>query len=442
MIIKSFIAKNVHGYLDFNIQFKEDINFLVGHNGSGKTTALKMMTALLSPDLKELAKLPFDSCIVEFIDPKTTKHSSIQVSKTDFDLTLTTSLSSEAVEYKLDELISDDYIPDNLIREISKLANPIIISLDRKFTDRQLYKNNASSWIERVRYKNLLDHNSHEDTDSPLFGVRQLIETEIARIGRKKANEDAKLKDRILLDAFKVIDCSNELLFSVSSSYDNKELNEKRNLIITTLESLSLKNKNLQDVKHATDTFFYELTKNVDEVRKYENLDDNEKFTNRKYMDAMSFLFSNRAQLIRIDNMVEFIRSSHNVKSRSYEKVYLFEKIVNSFFEQTGKVISIKTGQLKINVNGRDIEVDSLSSGETQIITLFAHIIFNRRLLSKASFMIDEPELSLHLAWQEMFVESLKQANADLQIILATHSPAIIKGMDDKCVFVNSSNMV
>ncbi|EJL6677351.1 ATP-binding protein, partial [Vibrio cholerae] len=75
--------------------------------------------------------------------------------------------------------------------------------------------------------------------------------------------------------------------------------------------------------------------------------------------------------------------------------------------------------------------------GETQIITLFAHILFNRRMVQQAVFMIDEPELSLHLAWQEMFVDSLKAANPELQVILATHSPAIIKGMDEQCVFVN-----
>ncbi|MCZ4309683.1 AAA family ATPase [Vibrio atlanticus] len=254
MIIKSFIAKSVHGYLDFNIQFKDDINFLVGHNGSGKTTALKMMTALLSPDMKELAKLPFESCVVEFIDPKTSKHSSIQVSKTDFTLTLVTSLSSEAVDYQIDEIISDDYMPDRLMKEISKLANPILISLDRKFTDRQLYSDNHSSWVDRIRYRPNVERNP--DITDPLFGVKQLIEDEIFRINRRKANEDVKLKDKILLDAFKVIDCSNELMFSVGASYDNKELNEKRNLIITTLESLNLKNKNLQDVKDATDTFF------------------------------------------------------------------------------------------------------------------------------------------------------------------------------------------
>ncbi len=148
-------------------------------------------------------------------------------------------------------------------------------------------------------------------------------------------------------------------------------------------------------------------------------------------------MFSNRAQLIRIDNMVNFIKESHRSKSKLDYKLDVFEKIVNSFFNQTSKKISIKTGVLKIIVKGKDVEVESLSSGETQIITLFAHILFNRRMVQQAVFMIDEPELSLHLAWQEMFVDSLKAANPELQVILATHSPAIIKGMDEQCVFVN-----
>lgn len=41
MIIKSFYAEGVYGYLDFAMEFNSDISFITGGNGSGKTTALK-----------------------------------------------------------------------------------------------------------------------------------------------------------------------------------------------------------------------------------------------------------------------------------------------------------------------------------------------------------------------------------------------------------------
>ncbi|PNH90854.1 hypothetical protein C1M56_00960 [Vibrio diazotrophicus] len=435
MIIRNFIASNVHGYLDFNIKFKDDINFLVGHNGSGKTTALRLITALLTPDLKELADIPFDSCVVEFINPKNDKLSSIKATKTSFTMTLTSSIASESKEYSLEEIIAGNQQFDEMLEEISRLANPILITLDRRFNSRKYF----SRFPRRIHPENIHHQNLFyydEDRKDTLSVVKQLISDEVNRVNRKKTQEDERLKDKILLDAFNVIDCSGDI-FPKSSGYGKEELSEKRNLILSTLESLNLRDKNLQQVKSATDKFFLELTKNIDEFMNYEDMAPGEKFGNRKYMAAMSFLFSNRAQLMRIDNMVQFIKDSQQSRAKLYTKINLFENIVNSFFSQTEKQISIKSGTLKINVKGKDVEVSSLSSGETQIITLFAHIIFNRRLINKASFMIDEPELSLHLAWQEMFVESLKQANAELQIILATHSPAIIKGMDENCVFVN-----
>ena len=39
---------------------------------------------------------------------------------------------------------------------------------------------------------------------------------------------------------------------------------------------------------------------------------------------------------------------------------------------------------------------------------------------------IDEPELSLHIAWQEFFIDALLDASPDTQFIIATHAPAIL----------------
>ena len=60
MVITSLVANNVYGYLNFNINFNKDISFLVGSNGSGKTTALKLVNALVTPNFKELLETPFD----------------------------------------------------------------------------------------------------------------------------------------------------------------------------------------------------------------------------------------------------------------------------------------------------------------------------------------------------------------------------------------------
>ncbi|MCO7613291.1 AAA family ATPase [Pseudomonas chlororaphis] len=65
MIIKSFSARKVHDFYDYNLKFKPDINFLVGNNGAGKTTALRLMQAALSIDVALLLNMKFSSLKIE-----------------------------------------------------------------------------------------------------------------------------------------------------------------------------------------------------------------------------------------------------------------------------------------------------------------------------------------------------------------------------------------
>ena len=40
--------------------------------------------------------------------------------------------------------------------------------------------------------------------------------------------------------------------------------------------------------------------------------------------------------------------------------------------------------------------------------------------------LMDEPEISLHIEWQERLITLIRSLNPNAQIILCTHSPAII----------------
>ena len=54
--------------------------------------------------------------------------------------------------------------------------------------------------------------------------------------------------------------------------------------------------------------------------------------------------------------------------------------------------------------------------------------------------LYDEPELSLHLDWQEKFIESILEINPTIQIILATHAPAIGAKFPENYVEIKSIN--
>lgn len=91
--------------------------------------------------------------------------------------------------------------------------------------------------------------------------------------------------------------------------------------------------------------------------------------------------------------------------------------------------ISYTRGLVVIDeTSGRPIHLSRLSSGEKEIIVLFYNLLFEN---SDGGFLlIDEPEMSLHIAWQRMFIEDLKKISElrKLTLLIATHSPQIING--------------
>lgn len=76
--------------------------------------------------------------------------------------------------------------------------------------------------------------------------------------------------------------------------------------------------------------------------------------------------------------------------------------------------------------NEQKLSVQFLSSGERQILVFFANLIFGVKDTSSGIFVVDEPELSLHLSWQKVFVEKALGINNNVQFIFATHAPEIV----------------
>ena len=61
MILKRLKVVNLYGYLTREIDFEDDINILVGINGSGKTSILNLLNWLLTPSIPDLCSNYFDS---------------------------------------------------------------------------------------------------------------------------------------------------------------------------------------------------------------------------------------------------------------------------------------------------------------------------------------------------------------------------------------------
>lgn len=83
-------------------------------------------------------------------------------------------------------------------------------------------------------------------------------------------------------------------------------------------------------------------------------------------------------------------------------------------------------GEVIFKTRGDNLLLKDLSSGEKQIVITFASLIFGLKGDGTGIFIVDEPEASLHLEWQNKFVPAILKTNIKLQLIFATHSPELI----------------
>jgi predicted ATP-binding protein involved in virulence len=108
------------------------------------------------------------------------------------------------------------------------------------------------------------------------------------------------------------------------------------------------------------------------------------------------------------------------------DKVNLLAEIVNSRFLYKELRIDPFVGFSFITRRGTVVRADQLSSGEQHELVLVYDLLFN---VSPGSLvLIDEPEISLHVGWQQKFLDDIQRISSltSLRFIVATHSPQII----------------
>lgn len=100
--------------------------------------------------------------------------------------------------------------------------------------------------------------------------------------------------------------------------------------------------------------------------------------------------------------------------------------IINSKFQGKSLKVDEKTGFVIIGKDGNEIGLTQLSSGEQHELVMFYDLIF--KVEPNTLVMIDEPELSLHITWQNNFIDELKQIVelSKFDVLIATHSPTIV----------------
>ena len=110
----------------------------------------------------------------------------------------------------------------------------------------------------------------------------------------------------------------------------------------------------------------------------------------------------------------------------------MFLDLVDELFSETGKRIDRTSNELSFLQFGEQLSPYKLSSGEKQMLIILLTALTQDR--QPYVLFMDEPEASLHFEWQKRLIDMVLQLNPNVQIILTTHSPAVVMNGWADCV--------
>ena len=101
-----------------------------------------------------------------------------------------------------------------------------------------------------------------------------------------------------------------------------------------------------------------------------------------------------------------------------------FQNLLDSLFAETGKQVIRTQNEILFSQIGEQLTPYQLSSGEKQMLAILLTVLTEDN--QPYVLFMDEPEISLHIEWQKRLIDIILELNPNVQIILTTHSPAVI----------------
>ena len=446
MIIESASFKNLHGHLNTNLDFQPGVNILIGVNGSGKTSILNAMAWILSPASVQdgipaaylLSNTLFDEISITYTDSPDNKKRSvlarregesvvIEISGIESILEIPIIDKTEIVRYRtartIDEQtdliarIMEDDRNNAVLRHLSELHGPLYLPLNRRWTE----ESNTSNRI-RTRRSTTAGY-------LPITDVLALAD----RVFRQEQSEiftlNENLRNSILTSLFEI----ESIPFSWRV-WTMQLLEERQSRVVTALTNLGL-----NDARSLSERYFHNLKEVVSELSG-QTLPRNFDFQNDPSSQMWVKWISEASPIAsRMERLIPLIEQYESERGNITRRSTAFLSSINSFISDNGKELRFSQGfDLSVKLpNGQYIDGQNLSSGELQLLVLFTFLYFQFNSDQEFVVFVDEPELSLHLAWQQRYVNGVQEANPKAQFIIATHSPEIAGPAEDKVIDIS-----
>lgn len=425
MKLKRLSIQKLYECYDYDIIFNPDVTLLYGLNGCGKTTVLNIINIIISGRLFELFNYNFHEIQLAYNE---LKENAIN------DHVIIINIISNTLILKFEGVIY------NIIRLDERLR--FFADEGQFVTEKKLYfkeyevlnriKNTFNLfYLPLNRLPNSIDeYNSlhkirREKSSDMIENVSKIIKEQYSIINSEIAKLNDKFRNNILtsLLEFHNSDVLKSLNNIFSHEIDITEVESIREAYIKILNELNI----IKKKKEATNynKFFIDLISSVQ---------NNPESRGVSIEQLITYY-----EIKKMKQLSDIVEKNEIAKAFVKQPLAVFLSTINEFIgiSDDNKNIEIdELGELFFTTkhSSEHVSISKLSSGEKQILIFFANLVFHTDKNRPFIFLEDEPELSLHLAWQKKFVDKALQVNPDMQLILATHAPEIIAKHVDKAV--------
>lgn len=419
---------------EFDLFTEENITIIDALNGKGKTTVLKLIKATIDGDFYTIDQIPFKSFSIKFDNDDVIRVVKADVYKKIIDVDLMQvrnkiAHSGEQIfyenivfiinsnEYKIqfrEDMLMMFMHRGRIGREshysgrergmelsITELVDEGMYDLFESallINDLQKYKKNLGIHFikaDRLFFTQQNVRRYSADREEKISSVEKYsreIKEMITSLGKKFGDESEKL-DRTFPK--RVVD---DIFMGKDAESDVFEMDQ----IKTNLEELEKRRHDFSELGLITESKDSTLV-----IPETEELSHDTKIFLTKYIE---------------DNITKL-----DIYNELAVKLDLLKSIVNDRNGFSNKEMKFtKNGVIFVSDAGKEIPVQKLSSGEKNDFVLFYELIF--KCEQKSLILIDEPEISLHVAWQQEFIDELMEICKlkKMQAIVATHSPNIV----------------
>lgn len=434
MKIKGISISRLHEHINYDLVFNDDITFLYGDNGCGKTTILNIITYIITGRIYELFQYNFKEIILEFVASKTKNTGSIVVTYNKDDLNVSYLGESQVIESPRYDFMdrtpgeSEDiehyYLNRySILNEIKNAFNYIYLPLNRNGNIVADYSLDMRS--RRVAQSRLASQKNRffNAMDLTLADVEFLVKNAYNKVNFLLNRINGKFCDDILrsfLDVENIPDIGQIVDYMNSLDDDViQKIQSDYTAVLKTIEKWD------DDTETKINSFFKSLRKDIQEAK-------------RPSGNAVSLeLLFKVSELTKITNIISKAEKTEQSRKKTKQPIEMFVNTVNTFISNGGSKKEIFVdldGNIRLKTSNQKIDIYHLSSGEKQIVTFFAYLIFGLETTNQSIFIVDEPELSLHLNWQRKFVDAIMSINQNVQLIFATHAPEMLGKHRDKAI--------